>query len=129
MIETLAATVAAILAISSRDSIAGSLGEAAGRQVRRIRELVSTRFRGDARAEPALQAVDEAPTDEARVAALAAAVREHLAADPVLLAELTRLVSEVEKDPQAATFVTNVSGSAHVDKVTNIHDIHGNVTF
>ena len=61
--------------------------------------------------------------------AVADAVAERARQDPAFLAELEALVAEARQDPDLGRFVTVISGNASVGKVTNIGEVHGDVSF
>ena len=119
MVDPISLSVAALLA----RAVGGALeevGRGAADALGRLAASVHTRLAGDKHAEQALLAVEQAPADEQRIRALAAAIDERIGADAKFRGEIEGLVAEAERDPGVATFITQVRGHAQVGKIVNI---------
>lgn len=117
--DPVSVTVAAMVAASFK-----SVGEQAGRGawgvLGRAVEAVRARLSDDEAGGRALAALEQAPDDEACVAALSGALERRAGADAVFRGELAALVNEARRDPVAGRIVTEVYGNAQVGKVVNI---------
>jgi hypothetical protein len=127
--EALALTVVTLLASRAAETFGAEAGTGAWSLLKRLGEAVKRKFSGDPPAEEALDEVEAGQADEAKVQAVADAVAERARQDPAFLAELEALVAEARQDPDLGRFVTVISGNASVGKVTNIGEVHGDVSF
>jgi len=127
--EALALTVVTLLASKAAETLGTEAGTGAWSLLKRLGDAVKRKFSGDPPAEQALDDVEAGQADEAKVQAVADAVAERARQDPAFLAELEALVAEARQDPDLGRFVTVISGNASVGKVTNIGEVHGDVSF
>jgi hypothetical protein len=127
--EALALTVVTLLASKAAETFGTEAGTGAWSLLRRMAGAVKRKLAGDPPAEQALEDVEAGTAGEDKVRALADAIAERAAQDPAFLAELEGLVNEARQDPDLGRFVTLISGNASVGKVTNIGEVHGDVTF
>jgi hypothetical protein len=126
--DPLSITVAALV-VKALDSLASEGGRAAWAGLSRLVGAVRARFAGDDAAQAALTAAEAAPTDETRTRELAGEIDRVAAQDTAFRTTLAELVREAEGDKVVGGFVTKVSGNAQVDKIVNIGDVTGNVSF
>jgi hypothetical protein len=77
---------------------------------------------GDEVAACALQMVERVPSRRSNVEALAVVLDDRAAGDAEFRARLAALVDGVQRGPVGGSFITDVSGNAHVDKIVNINE-------
>jgi hypothetical protein len=124
---TLALTAAGLVAKKALEAAGGEAGTTGWQALGRIAQTIRTWFAGDREATETLDRLQAKPISQARTAELTEVLQLRLAADPRLVAELTRLVDQATADPQTASFVTTVQDNARVGRVTNIGQITGDV--
>lgn len=116
VVNVLAAKGAETLAVGARDAVAAVV-----RAVRR-------RFQQDAQAADQVERLMAHPDDAAAREAVMAALAAVMAADPVFVAQVRRLLPQMDSLVVGQNAVVNeVSGSA--DRVVQARDIHGDITF
>jgi len=120
---------AAALVATALQAFATEAGQGAWSGLSRLVRLIRTKLAGDEAGSKALEQVQANPADEARTRELAAAIDRHAGADALFRESLAGLLREAQQDPIVGQFVTTVSGNAQVDKIVNIHDVTGNVSF
>lgn len=126
--DPLSITVAALV-VKALEQVASEGGRAAWAGLSRLVGAVRARFAGDDSARAALEAAEAAPADEAATRQLATEIDRVAAQDTSFRATLADLVREAQGDRVVGEFVTQVSGNAQVDKIVNIGDVTGNVSF
>jgi hypothetical protein len=124
---TLALTAAGLVAKQALEAAGGKAGEGAWAGLRRLAETIRRRFAGDQEVTETLDRLEAKPESPARGAELAEVLEPRLHADPGFVAELARLVEQVEADPQTASFAITVQDNAQVGKLTNIGQVSGDV--
>ncbi|OHV34664.1 hypothetical protein CC117_20880 [Parafrankia colletiae] len=129
MIESVGLAVAALFAVRATEAFGAGAGEGAWGFVRRLADLVRTRFSSDPDAGAALDELSASPSDAARIEAVAAFVQGYADVDPGFAAELERLIRHGASDPVAGRFVTEITGNASVGKLVNIGEVTGDVSF
>lgn len=107
--------------------LAKEAGGSAWAGAKRVLALVRGKLAGDRSGEAALARVEAG--DETARRELEAALDDHASRDAAFRDELARLLAEARREPAVARFLTNVSGNARVDKITNIETVHGDVSF
>ena len=76
-----------------------------------------------------MEKLETEPADERHVQTVASIIEALVRSDPAFGQELEALVDEARQDPELGRFVTEISGNASVGKVTNIGEVHGDVSF
>jgi hypothetical protein len=124
---TVALTAAGLVAKQALEAAGGEAGKTAWQALGRIAQTIRGWFAGDQEVTETLDRLEAKPESQARSAELAEVLTPRLAADPRLVAELTRLVDQAKRDPQTASFVTTVQDNARVGRITNIGQVTGDV--
>jgi hypothetical protein len=124
---TLALTAAGLIAKKALEAAGDHAGKTGWQALGRIAHTIRGWFAGDQEATEILDRLEAKPESQARAAELAEMLTPRLAADPRLVAELTRLVEQAEADPQTASFVTTIQDNARVGRIANIGQITGDV--
>jgi hypothetical protein len=117
MLDPLSLTVAALIASNMLEGAADEAGRGAWHAVGRLAGTVRAQFSGDDAAERALAAVEEAPSDEVRVRALAASIQQRMESHETFRRTVEELVADARRDPRVAQFI-HVDGD--VERVVNI---------
>jgi hypothetical protein len=125
---SVAGVAAVLLATRGGEGFAEEAGKGAWSALVKMTNLVRGKARRDRRAQAALQLVEQRPSDPAGVAALTVALAHLLQSDPGLCTAVTALVAQARSDPAVERIVIEVSGDAHVGKITTIAGpVHGDV--
>jgi hypothetical protein len=124
---TIALTVAGLLARRTIEAIGAKAGEGASAALGRIADAVRDRFRNDQEVTETLERLEAKPNSQERTKELAKVLQSRLEAEPIIAAELMRLVEQAKAEPETAAFVTTVQGNAQVGKLTNIGQVAGDV--
>lgn len=127
--EALALTVATLLAKKAGEAFGTESAKHAWSLVRRLADTVKRKLSGDDDAEQAVEKLETEPADERHVQTVASIIEALVRSDPAFGQELEALVDEARQDPELGRFVTEISGNASVGKVTNIGEVHGDVSF
>jgi hypothetical protein len=128
-IDVTATTAAAWFAQEALKGLGGQVATAAWTGLTRLVRLIRDRFQDDPQARQVIEDVQAEPGDQHNVAALAQLLTVHAAQDPSFREELTAMIADAERQQKTARFSTQVSGNAHVGKLTNIETVHGDVSF
>ncbi|WP_156371008.1 hypothetical protein [Nocardia arizonensis] len=102
---------AALLASKFGEELARGAGEGALTAVKRLRELVAAKFRGDRETESAMDTLDQAPTEEAR-SLVTRRIADAVRADPDFGARVEQLVLVARRDPAVDTFTAQAFDNA-----------------
>jgi hypothetical protein len=124
-----AIAAASLLTTKLGEGFAGEVGKSAWGGMKHLYDLVRHKFAGDSEAEAALDDLEAGPPDEARIRAVAEALRSRAEHDEAFHTELEALVIEAEQDHSVAKALTKISGNARVGKVATFGDVHGDVSF
>src|SRR2546421_13083578 len=127
--SVVAIAAATLLATKVGEGFAGEAGKSAWGATKRLSGLVRRAFAGNLEAAAALDDLEAGPPDDARIRAVAEALRERAENDEAFRAELEALVAAAEQDRSAAKALTQVFGNARVGKVATFGDAHGDVSF
>jgi hypothetical protein len=125
----IAVAAATLLATKVGEGFAGEAGKSAWGGMKRLSELVRSKFAGDSAATAALDRLEAGPPDEPRIRAAAEALCDHAEGDEAFRAELEGLLAAVEQDRSTAQALTQIAGNARVGKVATFGDVHGDVSF
>lgn len=128
-IDLTATAAATLFAQAAIQGFGGHAGQGVWDGMGRLVRVISDKLDGRPRDHEVLDQVATAPGDERKVEALAAVLESHAAESPDFHRALADLVAEAQREPSLGRFVTEVSGSARVGKLTNIDTVHGDVSF
>lgn len=120
---------ASLLATRLGEGFAGEAGKSAWGGMKHLYDLVRQKFVGDPEGEAALDNLEAGPSDEARIRAVADALRDRAERDEAFHAELQALVAAAGQDRSTAQAHTQISGHAQVGKVATFGGVHGDVSF
>ena len=126
--DPLSLTVATLLSMKAAEAFGGEAGRSAWAGLRRLGEFVRHKLGGDPEVAEVLNDSPDQPV-ETRTEIIATAIERHVQLEPSFRQELSGILREAQEDPAIAQFVTQISGNASVGKITNIGDVHGNVSF
>jgi len=116
---TLGSVLAAVIARAQDRVAEGAVAGAEG-VVGRVTGWLRATFKGDERADSALQLVERAPDSDSAVQGLAAVLDARARDDAEFAQRLASFVEEAQRDLIAGGFVTQVTGNAQVGKIINI---------
>lgn len=103
---------AALLAGKFGENFAGEAGKAAWQSVKRLRDLVARKFKGDDITETAIQRLTANPADSGPQAAVAERITEAARADAGFAAELEGLVATARRHPGTNALIAQAFDSA-----------------
>jgi hypothetical protein len=129
MPEPLSIAVATILAAKAAEGFASETGKGAFGFLKQLVGLLRRRFAGDTAASEDLTKVENHPQEERNVTVLADTIDRYIHNDDELRNELAEILKKAQRDPEVTSFLTTVLPGGVVGKITNIGDVHGNVTF
>jgi hypothetical protein len=139
MVEPVSAgLLAALLALKFSEGLGTQLGAATSAALGRLSESVRERLSelrergrpGATEAEEALASLEAAPDSERQLTAATSALDRLLQQDAGFRREVEELLgTAVRQDPGLRGFQVQVGGQASVDKIVQIGDVHGDVTF
>ncbi|WP_322778507.1 hypothetical protein [Frankia sp. Cas4] len=129
MVDSLGLSVAALLAARGAEAFGAGAGRGAWEIIGRLAEVVRRRFSGDTQAAGAIRELATNPTSAERMQTVAEFVSHYARLDPEFTATLKNLINEGQNEPLIRQVVTNVSDSASVEKIVNIGEVHGDITF
>lgn len=121
-IGALASGVVAVLApylAKAGEEFAKEVGKAASSKMGDLYQAVKARLHGHPAAAEALTDLEATPDDEDAQAALRLQLKKQMEADRAFADTLRRLLEEIGRDEQMATFLTQVYGG-EVGKIINI---------
>jgi hypothetical protein len=121
-IGALASSVVAVLApylAKAGEEFAKEVGKTASSKMGDLYQAVKARLHGHPAAAEALADVEATPDDEDAQAALRLQLKKQMEADGAFADTLRRLLEEIGRDEQTATFLTQVYGG-EVGKIINI---------
>ena len=124
-----AVAAASLLATKVSEGFAGEAGKSAWDAAKKLSALIRSKFAGDSEATTALEDLQAGPPDQARIRAVAEALRDQAERDERFRAELEALVAAAEQDQSRPEALTQIFGNARVGKVVTIGDVHGDVSF
>lgn len=123
---TLGLAAAALLASKFGEGFAKDAGSAAWNGVKRLRDAVAAKFKGQPDAETTLQRALAEPHDMGRRQALAERITAAAADDAEFSAALAEVVGQARRDPSAQTVIAQATEQA---KQVNIAgDNHGGIS-
>ncbi|WP_239395459.1 hypothetical protein [Frankia sp. CiP3] len=129
MVDSLGLSVAALLAARGAEAFGAGAGHGAWEIISRLADVVRRRFSGDAQAAGAIRELAANPTSSERIQTVAEFVSQYARLDPEFTTTLKKLLSDGQSEPLIRQVVTNVSDSASVEKIVNIGEVHGGITF
>ncbi len=126
--DPLSLTVATLLSMKAAEAFGGEAGRGAWSGLRRLGDLVRNKLGGNPEVEEVLNDSQDQSV-ETKTEIIATAIERQVQFEPSFRQELSDILRQAEEDPAIAQFVTKISDNASVGKITNIGDIHGNVSF
>lgn len=102
---------AALLATKFGEELARGAGEGAWSAVKRLRETIAAKFRGDRETESAIDTLGQAPTDEVR-SLVTRRITDAVRADPDFGSRVEQLVLLARREPALDTFVAQAFDNA-----------------
>jgi hypothetical protein len=127
--DPIAITAATLVAKWAAEGLVKEATKSAWAGLQKVYVAVRAKFTGDEDSSEVLQRLEQKPSSEARIRELAELLDERVKAEPAFAQELTHLVEEAGKQPESASFLTEVMDNAKVGKIVNIATIHGDVHF
>ena len=128
MVDPIATTAVALLApylATIGNEVAQKAGDALWGLTQSLYETIRQKFSShqNTYAQQTLLRLKEAPTNEARQAALADVLTETLKEDPTFAETIRKFVQDATQTPGLNQFLTQVYGNAQVEKIINIGHI------
>jgi Flp pilus assembly protein TadD len=123
---TLGLTAAALLASKFGEGFAKDAGSAAWNGVKRLRDTVAAKFKGQPDAETTLQRALAEPHDTGLRVSLAERIATAATDDAEFRASLAEIVEQARRDPSAQTVIAQATDQAR--QVNIAGDNHGGIT-